>query len=80
MAVDQVKRWSLDHPTCPKTGHYFEIPLSYTAPRVAAVLGVAGILWYVMPLVTTYKSPETLKPEFIAESKAIGHVAVSIRN
>ena len=79
MSRDQVLRWSLDHPTCPKTGHYFEVPLSYTMPRVAAVLGLAGALWWCIPRVLWHKKPESfVNPEFIAEAKAIGAVAVGL--
>ena len=77
MARDQVLRWSMDHPTCPKTGHYFEVPLSHTLPRVAAVMGLAGVVWYAIPHFLWYKKPESfVNPEFIAEAKAIGNVAV----
>ena len=70
----------MDHPTCPKTGHYFEVPLSHTLPRVAAVMGLAGVLWYSIPHFLWYKKPESfVNPEFIAEAKAIGNVAVRTR-
>lgn len=79
MARDQVLRWSMDHPSCPKTGHYFEVPLSYTVPRVAAVIGIAGIAWLALPRLLWYKKPESVvNPEFIAEAKAIGAVAVGL--
>ena len=78
MAREQVIRWGMDHPTCPKTGHYFEVPfMTQTLPRVLGVLGLAGAILYAVPLLTWHKKPTTLSPEFIAEAKAIGNVAVS---
>ncbi|GAX80281.1 hypothetical protein CEUSTIGMA_g7719.t1 [Chlamydomonas eustigma] len=75
MAKAQVERWAMDHPTCPRTGHYFEIPLSQTMPRVFAVLATAGVLWWGARELLWYKRPDTLKPEFIEEAKKIGNVA-----
>ena len=79
MAREQVVRWALDHPTCPKTGRYMEVPfLTQTLPRVLGVIGLAGALWYANPLLLWHKKPVSWTPEFIAEAKAIGEVAVSL--
>lgn len=80
MAREQVLRWALDHPTCPKTGRYMEVPfLTQTLPRVMGVIGLAGVLWYANPMLLWHKKPVTWTPEFIAEAKTIGDVAVSLK-
>jgi hypothetical protein len=79
MAKAQVERWAMDHPTCPRTGHYFEVPLSQTMPRVFAVIAGAGVLWWGAREFLWSKRPDTLKPEFIEEVKKIGNVAVRSR-
>ena len=56
----------------------FEIPLSYTVPRVAATIALAGAIWYVYPSFLWVQKPKTLDPEFIAEAKRIGNVAVRL--
>lgn len=77
MAREQVRRWAMEHPTAPRTGHFFEVPLSHTMPRVGAVMALAGALWYTNYLVFWNKKPATFSPEFIAEHNAKGAVAVS---
>lgn len=67
----------MEHPTAPRTGHFFEVPLSHTMPRVGAVMALAGALWYTNYLVFWNKKPATLSPEFVAEHNAKGAVAVS---
>lgn len=76
MARAQVERWAAEHPTAPRTGRFFEVPLSYVGPRVAAGIALAGVAWWVNgALFWTYK-PESLSPEFVAEAKRVGPVAV----
>lgn len=77
MARAQVERWAQDHPTCPKTGRYLEVPLSYIAPRVLGVIGTAGLIWYFSPKLMWFKKPDTLDPTFVEEAKRVGNVAVS---
>lgn len=75
----QLERWFAEHPTAPRTGRIFEVPFSYTGPRIAAGLALAGCLWYLNPVLFWNYKPETLSPEFRAEAKKIGNVAVSLR-
>jgi hypothetical protein len=60
-------------------GSVFEIPASYLVPRIAAVLGLSGVMWYITPMLTWSEKPATLDPEFVAEAKRIGMVAVRAR-
>lgn len=42
----QLERWASLHPTLSRTGKMLEVPPSWIVPRVAAVLGLTGILWW----------------------------------
>jgi len=58
----------------------FEIPFTtYILPRVAATIALAGAIWYTYPSFLWVQKPATLNPEFIAEAKRIGNVAVRDR-
>lgn len=57
-------------------GHIMEIPLSYLVPRVGGILLTAGLLWWANPYLFWNKKPDTYSPEFLAEQKKIGNVAV----
>lgn len=50
--------------------------MTYTLPRVAATVALAGAIWYVYPSFLWVQKPKTLDPEFVAEAKRIGNVAV----
>lgn len=76
MSRAQVQRWAEDH-GCPRTGHIFEVPLKVLVPRVLGVIGLAGAIWWTIPHLLWNKKPLTLDPEFVAEAKRIGMVAVS---
>lgn len=54
--------------------------MSYTVPRVAATVALAGLIWYTYPSFLWVQKPKSLDPEFIAEAKRIGNVAVSLIN
>ncbi|EFJ49974.1 hypothetical protein VOLCADRAFT_74015 [Volvox carteri f. nagariensis] len=75
MARAQVERWAAEHPTAPRVGKFFEVPLSYVFPRVAAGLAAAGALWYLNEALFWTHKPESLSPEFLEEKKKIGDVA-----
>ncbi len=74
----QVDRWAALHPTALRTGHILEVPPSYLIPRIAAIMGLAAVAWWANPQLFWNKKPDTMSPEFIAEAKKIGNVAVSI--
>ncbi|KAL6747782.1 cytochrome c oxidase subunit [Haematococcus lacustris] len=71
----QLERWAHMHPTAPRTGRIHEIPASYLLPRIALIMGLAGVCWWANPKLFWTKKPETLDPEFVAEAKRIGNVA-----
>ena len=75
MASDQVARWASEHPSCPRSGKFFEVPPSYVFSRVGGIFVGAAVLLlsynFLFPL------PKTMSPEFLAEVKKIGPVAVS---
>lgn len=77
MAKAQMERWAIEHPSAPRVGRIFEVPLSYVVPRVAACMALAGGLVYVNSYLFWSHKPESLSPEFLAEKKKIGEVAVS---
>ncbi|KAG2441537.1 hypothetical protein HXX76_003158 [Chlamydomonas incerta] len=75
MAKAQIERWAAEHPTAPRVGRIFEVPLGYVFPRVAAGIAAAGCLWYLNnTFLQTYR-PETLSKEFLEEQAKIGEVA-----
>ncbi|GIL74653.1 hypothetical protein Vretimale_2304 [Volvox reticuliferus] len=75
MARAQIDRWAAEHPTAPRLGRFFEVPLSYVVPRVAAGMAAAGALVYLNSVIFWNHKPESLTPEFLAEQKKIGDVA-----
>lgn len=80
MAQAQLDRWASLHPTCPRGGKVFEVPLTYILPRVGAVIAAAGALWYANQQLFWVEKPATMNPEFVEEAKKIGSVAVSVVN
>ncbi|GLC40019.1 hypothetical protein PLESTB_001520000 [Pleodorina starrii] len=75
MAKAQIERWAAEHPSAPRVGRFFEVPLSYVVPRVAAGIAAAGALWYLNGAIFWNYKPESLSPEFVEEKKKIGDVA-----
>lgn len=71
-----MERWTSLHPTTARLGRFSEVPASYLLPRVAGVLALAGVLWYSNSALLWVQKPATLNPEFVAEAKRIGNVAV----
>lgn len=75
MAQAQLERWYAEHPTAVRRGKIFDVPFSYTGPRIAAAMVLAGAIWWAVPVLTWNHKPETLSPEFVAEAKKVGAVA-----
>lgn len=75
MAEYQVLRWASEN-QCPRSGKIFEVPPSYLLSRVGLVMALAGGLWWANNTFMWRYKPESLNPEFVAEAKKIGAVAV----
>eukprot|EP00798_Chlamydomonas_sp_ICE-L_P011212 gene11212-18834_t len=69
--------WAAMHDTCPRTGRIFEIPLSYTIPRVLAVVTLAGVLSYSIPRFF-WKKPHTMEPEWLKEAEKFKGIATRV--
>jgi hypothetical protein len=65
------------HDTCPRSGKYFEVPFSKTLPKIVAVFAIAGVITYYLPRLLVTSTPNSVSPEFIAESNKLGNVSVS---
>lgn len=77
MAQAQVDRWATLNPTVRHSGKILEGFGSYVLPRLAGIMAVSGIVWYANRTVGWIDKPVTVTPEFMAEVKKIGPVAVS---
>ncbi|KAF5831620.1 hypothetical protein DUNSADRAFT_12811 [Dunaliella salina] len=71
----QLERWASLTPTTVRSGRMSEVPPSWLVPRVAAFLGLTGLLWWGNYAMFWNQKPVTFDPEFQAEAKRIGNVA-----